>query len=446
MRTSPMLRLVVMGMILIALLVPLAMTSGVVAERTSRRDNVANEIARDWAGAQSIAGPLLSVPYRYSWIDATGRRQTATTRHYVLPESLAIDGTLETQVRKRSIFGVPVYTASLAMRGTFRPPKLADVQPPADSVLWNEATLHLGVADPRGIARAVDVTWNGEVQSFVPALVGAGLFESGMQAPAGGLGPDRTEPIAFALELDLKGTRELRLVPSAGESIVTLASSWPHPSFVGRTPELPRLHDGGFQASWRVPSFGRGFPSEWTGSEPSVAQKLQQQAQAAAFGVGLIQPVDIYVQADRAVKYAVLVILVTFVMAFLWEIASGVLLHPVQYIFVGFALCVFYLLLLSFAEHLGFDRAYAIAATATILLLSWYWSWALHGKARGALMACALSAVYGCLYLLLRLEDYALLAGSIGVFAMLALVMFLTRRVDWYQLKLGARATPPEAS
>jgi len=323
------------------------------------------------------------------------------------------------------------------MRGSFKPPRLDDVQPPPDAVLWNEATLHLGVADPRGIARAVDVTWDGQARGFVPAIAGAGLFESGVQAPADGFGPERTEPIDFALQLEVKGTREIRLVPSAGETTVTLASSWPHPSFVGRTPELPRLNAGGFQASWRVPSFGRGFASEWTGSEPALAHKLQQQAQAAAFGVGLIQPVDIYVQADRAVKYAVLVILITFVMAFLWEITSAVLLHPVQYIFVGFALCVFYLLLLSLAEHRGFDQAYAIAASATILLLAWYWSWVLRGWVQGVLMAGALSVLYGCLYLLLRLEDYALLAGSIGVFAMLALVMFLTRRVDWYQLKLG---------
>lgn len=437
MRTSPMLRLAIMGVILIALTVPLAMTSGVVAERTSRRNSVASEVSHDWGGAQSLAGPVLSVPYRYSWTDANGRKQSATRRHYVLPESLAIDGTLEPQVRSRSIFSVLVYTARLKVRGSFRPPTLREAQPAPDAVLWNEATLHLGVADPRGIARAADLTWDGKVRGFVPAIAGAGLFESGVQASADGLGPDRTEPIAFALELDLKGTRELRLVPSAGETTVSLGSSWPHPSFVGRTPELPRLYAGGFEASWRVPSFGRGFPSEWTGSEPALAQKLQQQAQAAAFGVGLIQPVDIYVQADRAVKYAVLVILVTFVMAFLWEITSGVLVHPVQYIFVGFALCVFYLLLLSLAEHRGFDQAYAIAASATILLLAWYWSWVFRGKGQGALMAAALSVLYGCLYLLLRLEDYALLAGSIGVFAMLALVMFLTRRVDWYQLKLG---------
>src|SRR6185436_8476816 len=164
MRTSSIVRLLIMGVILIALFVPLAMTSGIVAERTLRRDGVANEIACDWAGSQSVAGPVLSVPYRYSWIDANGHKLTATTRHYVLPESLGIDGTLETQLRKRSIFKVPVYTASLRMRGSFKPPRLDDVQPPPDVVLWNEATLHLGVADPRGIARAVDVTWDGQAR------------------------------------------------------------------------------------------------------------------------------------------------------------------------------------------------------------------------------------------------------------------------------------------
>ena len=156
--------------------------------------------------------------------------------------------------------------------------------------------------------------------------------------------------------------------------------------------------------------------------------------------MALVQPVDIYVQTDRAVKYAVLFIVMTFVIAFAWEIAGGVLVHPIQYLFVGFTMCVFYLLLLSLAEHRGFDVAYVVATSATVLLLSWYWSWVLGGRRQGTLMGAAMSTLYGYLYLLLRLEDYALLAGSVGLFVMLALVMFLTRRVNWYELRLGERA------
>jgi inner membrane protein len=165
--------------------------------------------------------------------------------------------------------------------------------------------------------------------------------------------------------------------------------------------------------------------------------KRQPQAGASAFGVSLLQPVDIYQQAERAVKYAPLFIVLTFVTAFLWEVTGKALVHPIQYLFVGFAMCIFYLLLLSLSEHVGFDRAYAAAAIATVALLSWYWTWVLLGPSKGAVMCAALVGLYGFLYLLLRLEDYALLAGSLGLFAMLALVMVLTRKVDWYNLRLS---------
>jgi inner membrane protein len=167
------------------------------------------------------------------------------------------------------------------------------------------------------------------------------------------------------------------------------------------------------------------------------ADQLKAQGEASAFGVILMRPVDIYHQAERAVKYGALFIVLTFVIAFLWEIVRGSLLHPIQYLFVGFAMCVFYLLLLSLSEHFGFDRAYLAASTATIALLSWYWSRIVKGARHGASMAVTLMGVYGYLYLLLRLEDLALLAGSIGLFAMLAVVMYLTRRVNWYDLRLG---------
>jgi inner membrane protein len=161
---------------------------------------------------------------------------------------------------------------------------------------------------------------------------------------------------------------------------------------------------------------------------------------ASAFGVALVRPVDIYQQAERAVKYAALFIVLTFVIAFLWEIIHGAPVHPIQYVFIGFALCVFYLLLLALSEHIGFDLAYIAAAVANVGLIAWYWSWVVRSGARhGILMAAALSALYGYLYVLLRQEDHALLGGALGLFVMLALVMFLTRRIDWYTLTVGPR-------
>jgi inner membrane protein len=432
-----MMRLVVMAVLLLGLNAPLTMMCSVVSERATRRDRVVDEVSNDWGGAQTIGGPVLSVPYRYSWKDSTGRLQSSTGSFQVLPAALEVDGVIEPGTRKRTLFTVIVYTARLKIRGRFAAPRLTNVRPVPDEILWDAATVNVGVADPRGIARAVEINWNGQQQRFEPGTAAVGLFTSGIQAPAPGVAADRTEPLRFELDLEIKGTRQFRLLPGGNETTLQLTSTWPHPSFIGTTPDPPRVDSSGFQASWRVPYFGRGFPLEWNGGDQQLNEVLARQAQASAFGVALVQPVDIYVQTERAVKYAVLFIVMTFVLAFLWEITGSALVHPIQYLFVGFTMCVFYLLLLSIAEHRGFDVAYAVAACATTGLLAWYWSWVLGGRRQGFLMGGALTVLYGYLYLLLRLEDYALLAGSAGLFAMLALVMFMTRGVNWYELQLG---------
>jgi inner membrane protein len=235
----------------------------------------------------------------------------------------------------------------------------------------------------------------------------------------------------------VKGTRDLRFVPAAGESAVSLKSGWPHPSFAGTPlPDARTVQDSGFTAQWRVQDFGRPFAAQWTSHDMNRDQ-LAASAAASTFGVGLIQPLDIYQQSDRAVKYAVLFVVLTFMVFFLWEVFSATLLHPMQYAFVGFAMCVFYLLLVSIAEHLGFDAAYLIASSVTTALIAGYARAVLRGAAQALSVLAALSVLYGFLYLLLRLEDYALLAGSVGLFLVLALVMFITRRMNWYEMKLG---------
>ena len=243
--------------------------------------------------------------------------------------------------------------------------------------------------------------------------------------------------IPFGLDLDVNGSRDLRVLPAGAETTVRLTSTWPHPSFVGSAPETRSVSASGFTADWRVPYFGRGYPPRWLSGEID-REKLAARVDASAFGVSLLQPVDVYQQAERAVKYASLFIVLTFVVFFLWEIVRGGLLHPIHYLFVGFAICVFYLLLLSISEHMRFGAAYATAAGATTLLIALYSAHVLGGRKEGILMGCGLTTLYGFLYLLLRLEEYALLAGSIGLFLMLALLMLATRRVNWYDVRLGS--------
>jgi len=434
-RSSPTLRLVVMAVLLFALNAPLTMMCGVVQERSQRREKMIDEVSSSWGHEQTLAGPLLMIPYQYSITDRSGATHAQVEYHYVLPDTLDVTGTLDPDQRGRSLFKTTVYTAHLKVTGRFAPVTFSAVRPQPDFINWDQAQLLLGVEDIRGIAGPIALHWDGRDAQFAAGAAPNALLGPVLQARADGMTGDRASAIPFEISLDVRGTRALRVFPAGTQTNVRLASRWPHPSFIGTSPVSPAIADSGFTAQWTLAGFVRGFPHEWNGSDVNDALKAQRTG--ASFGVALIEPVDVYVQTERAIKYAVLFIVMTFGIAFLWEITGGIVIHPIQYLFVGFGMCVFYLLLLSLGEHLGFDTAYAIATAATVSLLAWYWRWVLRARSRGALMGGTLTILYGYLYLLLRLEDYALLAGSIGLFVMLAVMMFLTRRVDWFNLRSG---------
>ena len=441
MRNSATARLVVMGGLAVLLLVPLTWVQSIVSERAQRRGTATDEVSMTWGGAQTIGGPLLSVPYTVAWVDNMGRQQRSAGRAFFLPRTIQIDGQAATDLRYRGIFQVPVYHTTLKVSGTFTRPDVDWIRPLPKFVDWDRASLLVGLGDPHGVTRRATLQWRGTEVPFAGGVEDAGLIRTGLHAdlPSLETAAAGTE-LPFSFTLELNGTRDLRFLPAAGETVVALTSTWPHPSFSGTAlPENRSISREGFTAQWRVQDFGRAYAARWTSADMNRDQ-LATQAQGSAFGVTFIQPVDIYQQAERAVKYAVLFLVLTFLTFFLWEIFSATLLHPMQYAFVGFAMCVFYLLLVSISEHMGFDRAYLIAAGVTTVLIGGY-AWAvLRGLARGASVLAALATSYGFLYMLLRLEDYALLAGSVGLFLVLAVVMFVTRRMNWYDMRLGERA------
>jgi inner membrane protein len=267
----------------------------------------------------------------------------------------------------------------------------------------------------------------------------AGPFASGIRGHTP-LAPDTIAPIPFAVELTLAGSEALRFVPTGKATEVRLSSPWPDPGFSGAfLPTARETGAQGFTARWQVSYLARNFPHTWLDANVDRGM-MRDQRQASAFGVAFVQAVDHYQQTERAVKYGLLFVMLTFTVFLLWELLRNLRLHPVQYLLIGAALVVFYLLLLSLAEHLRFDVAYGIAAAATITLVAGYSASVLRAGLSGALgIGGWLSALYGVLFVLLRLEDVALLIGSVFVFLMLALVMFLTRRLDWG----GARAPEP---
>jgi inner membrane protein len=436
-------KMLVVGVLTLILLIPLAMVGGLVSEREQRHDAVTADVASSWGRAQTLGGPVLVVPYVRTSQDEKGRVSHWEELAYFLPDLLKVTGGLEPEKRSRGIFEVMLYRADLRLSGAFQRPSFRAWGIAEKDVEWDHAYLALGIPDMHGIRQGVDITWAGKVLQLSPGGAVEGLWTSGLEAPVSGLaGAPEGQAFEFGFNLVLNGSQELRVLPFGKQTTVALHSPWPSPSFVGFLPESHRVTPQGFEAIWNVPYFGRSYPQQWRSVETTKLTSAGAVA-GSSFGVGLFLPVDVYQKTERSVKYGVLFILLTFLTFFLYEVFSPFALHPMQYLLVGSALCLFYVLLLSISEHVPFGLSYAIASVATIGLITGYAAAILRGRLRAVGVGAALVALYSYLYVLLQAEDYALLLGSVGLFLILALVMYFTRRLDWYAPRGGALPVPP---
>lgn len=450
-------KIALIGIVALLLQVPVEMIRGLVAERKQARDGVIADIARGSSDAQKIVGPVLYVPWTRRSTEAvtttddgghsrTIRKDKVEHGHVaLLPAALSVEGRIDLQQKHRGIYTAQVFTLDAALRGSFvLPPDLGMPDGPGN-LTWGRALLVLGIQDTRGIREGVQLEWDGAQPALYPGGVEAAGAPNGIHADLGVL-PASKSPVTreFRIALKLIGTERLDIVPVGATTSVALSSAWPHPSFTGRI--LPdagtKISGDGFAAQWRTSHFATNLAQ--------LHQRCAQSRQCEAFsrhslGVSFIQPVDLYQAVERSVKYGFLFIGLTFAAFFLFEILKRLAIHPIQYALVGIALAVFFLLLISLSEHLGFAPAYAIAATACVALVGYYVGHVLHSFRRGAGFAVLLSSLYGLLYVLLRAEDHALLAGSIFVFTALAAAMVATRRVDWYALAVNPAATEAPA-
>ncbi len=425
-RQSQLARLLGLGLLVLLLQVPIGMVEGVILERRQTRNEAIHEVTQKWGGRQQVAGPRLVVPFRTAPTASTegsawSRRRFTGVAHF-LPEQLEISGGVETEMRRRGIFEVPVYRADLTLAGHFSEPDFSDWGAGPVEPAWEDAYLLLELCEPRALQNPLRVDWNQETLDFEPD------GENAIRVPLGALA--RADERRFRIPLALRGSDALSFTPVGRDTRVELHADWPSPSFQGVW--LPVSHDvtrEGFRARWQVPSFGRGFPQRFLASE-GVAKSLA----TTTAGVTLLTPVDPYRMAQRSVKYAKLFLALTFASLWLFECLAGVRIHAIQYLLVGAAMCLFYLLELSLAEHVGFGASYALASAGVVALVASYCASVLGRTGRAASIGAVLVALYGYLYVLLTNEDYALLSGSLALFAALALVMFLTRRVDWTAL------------
>jgi inner membrane protein len=290
-------------------------------------------------------------------------------------------------------------------------------------VLWQQAQLMVGIEDLRGINANVVLQWRDQQIPFSPGARAGKLFDSGITAAFQELKPGVAYP--FEIQLSLKGSEQLFFVPLGKQSEATITSSWKDPSFTGAfLPQSSDIDASGFTADWKVLHFNRNFPQQWTNDEYDVEK--------ARFGVSLFEPASHYQKSMRSSKYSILIIVLTFLSFFLMEVKQGARIHPLQYILIGLALCLFYTLLLSISEHLGFNMAYLISAVAIITMIFLYTRTTLGRKRIAIFLALALALIYTFLFVLIQMEAYALLFGSIGLFIALGITMYVVRNIQWY--------------
>lgn len=434
-------KLAFVGALALLLLIPLSLVRSLLSERRVRRAEAITNITSSWGDSQTLVGPVLVIPYR---IPVKSRREQLVEGRYkaveeiswttaqacFLPTNLGVVGTLEPSVLHRGIFEAAVYRSALALTGTFAPPDFSEWKIDPTNVLWEDASVLLSVSAPRGISDALVLRLGGTSLPLTPGPTLA-TFPSPLRArlPAGAFDP--AKPTAFTLDVALNGSDALRIAPVGMQTQVTLDSTWADPSFQGAfLPVQREVTPAGFKAVWQVSYYGRGFPQAWTSAESlNAAEGLAR----GAFGVSLVTPVDCYRQVERALKYGILFIVLLFTGFFLFETLARLRIHALQYLLVGAALCIFYLSLLALSELLSFGYAYLAAAGAAGALVTGYSAAVLSSRRRALAIALELTVIYGFLYITLQLQDYALVFGAAGLFAALAVVMFATRRVNWYE-------------
>ena len=416
-----------------------------VDERRQRQAEAIANVEQSQASDQVLVGPLVVRSCSEEWDvptnDVNGQKTTLDRREFVLtavPANLSVSGALNQEPRYRGLFKVNGYTGELQLKAQW--PSLLDLQGKAahagGRVQCDMPQLMLATSDARGL-RAADVVL-GNVHLVVKPGTLHPEYPRGLHAPLAQQALDA--PLQLTVTLDLAGTQRFALVPAAGATQLNLSSNWPHPSFGGRfLPTMRAVTDEGFSAQWQVSELSSTAAADVQQNKaiPGVGGKVPGDVDTLEFA--MIDPVNPYVMSDRAIKYGLMFIGLTFVCVGLVELLSGRRVHPVQYLFVGLALSVFFLLLLSLSEHLNFGLSYLLAAAAAVLLLGYYGAAMLGGWQRGAGFGVGIAGLYGALYVLLSLEQASLIIGALLLFAILATIMVLTRRLDWYAL--SARVT-----
>ena len=428
-KTNPSNRILIKGAITAALIglmmIPTVFISDLVRERQERNEAVVKEVDSRWAMAQTISGPYIFLPYKFTTTDATGKPLVIVNHLLILPENKQVAGKINHEIRERSIYKVLLYRSSLTDQGNFVLNLPKEVT--ADQVQWSDAKICFGISDFKGIEEKLVVHFNGTDNELSPGLPG-GIGDAdgkGLSAPIQITPTDIGKSVTYQMNIKIKGSEMLHFVPLGGNSHYTLESTWPNPSFDGSNlPSERTVTKNGFTAAWNFNKANLPFGT--------VLNDFKFDQSALAFGVTMVEPADQYAKTNRSIKYAILIIGLTFSLFFIIELMQGKPIHPVQYVLIGLALVIFYSLLLAISEFVAFDYAYLIASLGTIVLIGLYAKSHFKSWKSAGIFTGVLTLLYGFIFVLIRLEDTALLVGSIGLFIILALTMYASKKVNWY--------------
>ncbi len=416
-------KLITICALILLLLIPASMVKSLIWERDNRKQGVINEINHKWGEAQTLIGPVLTVPYLVHMEDKKGKTATVTRYLHLLPDRIDIKSRINPEVRYRGIYEAVLYNTILSMDGLFPPVPAKDLRIASEDIVWAGAFISVGISDMRGIKERIHATFDGKSLDMEPGIETAEVIQSGVSAAIQIDAVQKAHPFHF--DINLNGSRQIQFAPVGKVTTVTARSEWTDPSFGGAFLPVERsITEKGFTAKWKVLHLNRNYPQAWKGGGHDLGR--------STFGLTLFSPVDIYQKTMRTAKYALMFIVFTFMAFYISEVMNKLRVHPVQYLLIGLGIIIFYSLLLSISEQINFGAAYLISASAVVCLITGYAKTILKKPHVTMMVGGILAALYVYLYILLQLEDYALLMGSVGLFGVLGIIMYLTRKIDWY--------------
>lgn len=427
-RFSKSIKVVVIAFLVLLLLIPMFMIEDMIRERGRTQSEAIAEVSQKWSLAQTVTGPYINLKYPM-YYEENGTKRLTMGNVTLFPDELSVDGQLKTETLQRGIYKVNVYQSELVIKGYFSSEELRKGNLSMDALQYDRAAICLNLTDMRGLSEQVSIRLNDSIYVFEPGMDGQGIDNMGVHAIVNLSALKEDGRLPYEMNIKLKGSQSISFTPLGKTTKVSLKANWNTPSFDGNfLPEKRHITESDFSAQWQVLNLNRNYSQVLVDYPTTGIRDIKD----SSFGVNLKMPVEQYQQSMRSTKYAVLIILLTFTVIFFTEIMEKTRIHALQYLLVGLALCLFYSLLLSLSEHIGFGSAYLVASVLTIALVGGYMLGIIKRKKPAFIMTGLLVVLYIYVFILIQLETYALLAGSLGLFVILAMVMYFSKKIDWF--------------